>query len=61
MSLYRKVEYLKKVGNRKDVAKYQNADQELIDSLEKYATHGAFSQWKKKVSAVQKKYLNISS
>ncbi|XP_023202532.1 serine/threonine-protein kinase/endoribonuclease IRE1-like isoform X2 [Xiphophorus maculatus] len=44
----KKVEYLKKVGNRKDVAKYQNADQELIDSLEKYATHGAFSQWKKK-------------
>ncbi|XP_032437949.1 uncharacterized protein LOC116732105 isoform X1 [Xiphophorus hellerii] len=44
----KKVEYLKKVGNREDVAKYQNADQELIDSLEKYATHGAFSQWKKK-------------
>ncbi|XP_043953649.1 serine/threonine-protein kinase/endoribonuclease IRE1 isoform X2 [Gambusia affinis] len=44
----KKVEYLKKVGNRQEVAKYQNADQELIDSLEKYAPRVPFSQWKEK-------------
>ncbi|XP_007560002.1 uncharacterized protein LOC103143407 isoform X1 [Poecilia formosa] len=44
----KKIEYLKKVGNREEVAKYQNAEQELIDSLEKYADHGTFSQWKEK-------------
>lgn len=60
MSLYRKVEYLKKVGNRQEVAKYQNADQELIDSLEKYAPRVPFSQWKEKVSVVQKN-ISISS
>ncbi|XP_033992593.1 probable serine/threonine-protein kinase irlD isoform X3 [Trematomus bernacchii] len=42
----RKIEYLRKVGNREKVKNYQNADQELISSLEKCA--GSFKQWKDK-------------
>ncbi|KAK5611596.1 hypothetical protein CRENBAI_014687 [Crenichthys baileyi] len=44
----KKVEYLKKVANREKLARYQNADQKFINSLEKHAAHGTFSQWKEK-------------
>ncbi|MEQ2284679.1 hypothetical protein AMECASPLE_023999 [Ameca splendens] len=44
----KKVEYLKKVANREEVARYQNADQTFLNSLEKHAAHGTFSQWKEK-------------
>nr|XP_033465755.1 uncharacterized protein LOC117246125 isoform X2 [Epinephelus lanceolatus] len=42
----RKVEYLIKSGNRKEVENCRNADQELISSLEKCAEDGSFKQWK---------------
>ncbi|XP_033465761.2 uncharacterized protein LOC117246126 [Epinephelus lanceolatus] len=44
----RKVEYLRKVGNRKEAEDCRNADQELISSLEKCAEDGSFKQWKDK-------------
>ncbi|KAL3046500.1 hypothetical protein OYC64_004487 [Pagothenia borchgrevinki] len=43
---YRKVEYLKKIGDRKEVEKYKDADQEFISSLDKCAGDGAFNGWK---------------
>ncbi|KAF3836988.1 hypothetical protein F7725_004452 [Dissostichus mawsoni] len=43
---YRKVEYLKKIGDRKEVEKYKDADQEFISSLDKCAGDGAFKRWK---------------
>ncbi|XP_034085047.1 uncharacterized protein LOC117554654 [Gymnodraco acuticeps] len=42
----RRIEYLRKMGNRKEAANCRNADQELISSLEKCA--GSFKQWKDK-------------
>lgn len=56
MSLFRKVEYLKKVGNREVVAKYKNQEEKLINSFENYAAHGGFSQWKKKVSTIERTF-----
>ncbi|XP_037615224.1 uncharacterized protein LOC119481960 isoform X3 [Sebastes umbrosus] len=44
----RRVEYLTKIGNRKEVAKYRMADKELVGSLEECATVGSFEQWKNK-------------
>ncbi|KAI9543488.1 hypothetical protein NQZ68_012139 [Dissostichus eleginoides] len=43
---YRKVEYLKKIGDRKEVERYKDADQEFISSLDKCAGDGAFKRWK---------------
>ncbi|XP_070710490.1 probable serine/threonine-protein kinase irlC isoform X3 [Pempheris klunzingeri] len=43
-----KVEYLRRIGNRDEVAKCRNADKELVCSLEKYAQEGCFKQWKNK-------------
>ncbi|XP_039464595.1 uncharacterized protein LOC116317938 [Oreochromis aureus] len=43
-----KTEYLRKIGNRDEVANYRKAEQELIDSLEKCAVDGSFKQWKNK-------------
>ncbi|XP_034085338.1 serine/threonine-protein kinase ppk4-like [Gymnodraco acuticeps] len=43
---YRKVEYLKKIGDRKEVERYKDADQEFISSLDKCAGDGAFNGWK---------------
>lgn len=48
--LSRKTEYLRKIGNRDDVANYRKAEQELIDSVEKCAVDGSFKQWKNKVT-----------
>ncbi|KAM9335585.1 serine/threonine-protein kinase/endoribonuclease IRE1 [Symphorus nematophorus] len=42
------VEYLRRIGNRKEAANCRNANPELISSLEKYARDGSFKQWKKK-------------
>ncbi|KAI4822212.1 hypothetical protein KUCAC02_007771 [Chaenocephalus aceratus] len=47
---YRKVEYLKKIGNRKEVARYKDADQEFISSLDECAGDGAFNGWKHMVT-----------
>ncbi|XP_037615225.1 uncharacterized protein LOC119481960 isoform X4 [Sebastes umbrosus] len=44
----RRVEYLTKIGNRKEVAKYRMADKELVGSLEECARDGSFKQWKNK-------------
>lgn len=44
----RRVEYLRRIGNREDVKKCRNADKEVIDSLEKCAGEGFFKQWKNK-------------
>ncbi|CAI5640735.1 serine/threonine-protein kinase/endoribonuclease IRE1 [Oreochromis niloticus] len=48
----KKTEYLRKIGNRKEVANYRKAGQELIDSLEKCAMDGSFKQWKNKFPEV---------
>ncbi|KAI4808200.1 hypothetical protein KUCAC02_000265 [Chaenocephalus aceratus] len=42
----RRIEYLRKMGNRKEAENCRNADKELISSLEKCA--GSFKQWKDK-------------
>ncbi|XP_027132669.1 probable serine/threonine-protein kinase irlB isoform X2 [Larimichthys crocea] len=44
------VEYLTKVGNRKEVENCRNADPELISSLEKCVGDESFKQWKKEFS-----------
>ncbi|KAL4006608.1 MFS transporter (organic cation transporter) [Sarotherodon galilaeus] len=44
----KKTEYLRKIGNRKEVANHLKADQELIVSLEKCAVDESFKQWKNK-------------
>lgn len=59
MPIFRKVEYLKRVANRGEVAKFKNADQTFIDSLEKYADQGIFLQWKEKVRTRQKKISDV--
>lgn len=45
---------MKNVGNQKEVAKYGEADEELIKSMEKHAGGGSFKQWKKKVTTTKK-------
>ncbi|XP_059211441.1 uncharacterized protein LOC131990069 [Centropristis striata] len=44
----RRVEYMRRVGNREEVAKCRNAEQELICSFERCAGDGSFNQWKNK-------------
>ncbi|XP_070710489.1 uncharacterized protein [Pempheris klunzingeri] len=45
----RKVEYLRRIGNRKEVAKWDETDQEVISSLEKKcAENASFKEWKNK-------------
>ncbi|KAF3836987.1 hypothetical protein F7725_004451 [Dissostichus mawsoni] len=44
---YRKVEYLRNIGNRDEAEYCRNADQDLISSLEECAD-GSFKQWKDK-------------
>ncbi|XP_019211366.1 uncharacterized protein LOC109200307 [Oreochromis niloticus] len=44
----KKTEYLRKIGNRGEVANHLKADQELIVSLEKCAVDESFKQWKNK-------------
>ncbi|KAL4006633.1 transcription factor PU [Sarotherodon galilaeus] len=55
----KKTEYLRKIGNRKEVANYRKAGQELIDSLEKCAVDGSFKQWKNKFPEVMVQNLEI--
>lgn len=45
------VEYLKEVGNRKEVENCRSVDPELISSLEKCVGDESFKQWKKEVTA----------
>ncbi|XP_041842560.1 sensor for unfolded proteins in the ER ire1-like [Melanotaenia boesemani] len=44
----KKIDYLKKAGNREEATNYRNADQELIHSFERFAEDGSFNQWKNK-------------
>ncbi|XP_036967248.1 uncharacterized protein LOC119026808 isoform X1 [Acanthopagrus latus] len=44
----RRVEYLRRTGNREEVAKYSNAAPELIAAMEQCARDGSFRQWKRK-------------
>ncbi|KAM4536344.1 uncharacterized protein PAE49_020988 isoform 1-T2 [Odontesthes bonariensis] len=44
----KKVDYLRKVGNRDEAANCRKADQEVTDSLEKCAADGSFKLWKNK-------------
>ncbi|XP_074518440.1 uncharacterized protein LOC141784501 [Halichoeres trimaculatus] len=39
-------EYLRKIGNQKEVAKYKDADPELLSSMEKCAIGESFREWK---------------
>uniref|UniRef100_A0A8C7Z086 Uncharacterized protein n=1 Tax=Oryzias sinensis TaxID=183150 RepID=A0A8C7Z086_9TELE len=43
-----KLEYLKCIGNRDEAANCRKADQELIDSLERFTANTSFTQWKQK-------------
>ena len=49
---FRRVEYLRRTGNREEVAKYSNAAPELIAAMEQCARDGSFRQWKRKVTAI---------
>uniref|UniRef100_A0A671YYD3 Serine/threonine-protein kinase ppk4-like n=1 Tax=Sparus aurata TaxID=8175 RepID=A0A671YYD3_SPAAU len=49
----RRLEYLRRIGNIKEVEKWKDADQELISSLEKCVGDGSFKQWKTEVTTVQ--------
>ncbi|XP_067435272.1 probable serine/threonine-protein kinase irlB isoform X2 [Thunnus thynnus] len=44
----KRVEYLRRIGNREEVANRRNADQEMICSMEKCAGDGSFKLWKNK-------------
>ncbi|KAL7375636.1 hypothetical protein ABVT39_021171 [Epinephelus coioides] len=44
----RKLQYLRTLGNKKEVKMYENADQELISSLEECAEDRSFQQWRDK-------------
>ncbi|TDG99790.1 hypothetical protein EPR50_G00197860 [Perca flavescens] len=44
----RRVEYLRRTGNRDEVANCRKADKELVCSLEECAGDGSFEQWKNK-------------
>ncbi|KAF4110548.1 hypothetical protein G5714_007579 [Onychostoma macrolepis] len=45
----RRVEYLKKMGNQKEVEICRNVDEELLQTLEKYTEGKSFSEWKTKL------------
>ncbi|XP_026124100.1 uncharacterized protein LOC113106417 [Carassius auratus] len=45
----RRVDYLKKIGNEKEVAMYNNVDEELLQTIEKYTEGKSFSEWKTKL------------
>ncbi|XP_030287473.1 serine/threonine-protein kinase/endoribonuclease IRE2-like isoform X6 [Sparus aurata] len=51
----RRLEYLKRIGNIKEVEKWKDADQELISSLEKCVGDGSFKQWKTELAELVKK------
>ncbi|KAM8747151.1 uncharacterized protein AB9X84_015273 isoform 1-T2 [Acanthopagrus schlegelii] len=51
----RRLEYLRKIGNIKEVEKWKDADQELISSLEKCVGDGSFKQWKTELAELVKK------
>ncbi|KAL6490572.1 hypothetical protein MHYP_G00009170 [Metynnis hypsauchen] len=44
----KRVEYLKKLGNEKEVQKYLNPDEELLHAIEEMTMGKTFSEWKKK-------------
>ncbi|XP_016368982.1 uncharacterized protein LOC107709092 isoform X2 [Sinocyclocheilus rhinocerous] len=44
----RRVEYLKKLGNQKEVNNYRNVDEELLQAAEKYTEGKSFSEWRTK-------------
>ncbi|XP_076021930.1 uncharacterized protein LOC143012605 [Genypterus blacodes] len=46
----RRVEYLRRIGNKKEVAKYLDPDPELLESLKQHGGE-SFSQWKDKFPA----------
>ncbi len=55
------MEYLKKMGNQKEVENCRNVDEELLQALEKYTEGKSFSEWKTKVSLnSMQKYSNIN-
>ncbi|XP_051509045.1 uncharacterized protein LOC127412400 isoform X3 [Myxocyprinus asiaticus] len=45
----RRVEYLKKMGNQKEVENCRNADEELLHAIKKYTEEKTFSAWKTKL------------
>ncbi|XP_036813976.1 uncharacterized protein LOC118942940 isoform X1 [Oncorhynchus mykiss] len=45
----RKVEYLRRIGNEKEVGKYSDADPELLEALKQSAMERTFCQWKSKL------------
>lgn len=47
---FRRVEYLRRIGNREEVANCRNANPEMICSMEKSAGDGSFKLWKNKVT-----------
>ncbi|XP_030287472.1 probable serine/threonine-protein kinase ireA isoform X5 [Sparus aurata] len=51
----RRFEYLRRIGNIKEVEKWKDADQELISSLDKCVGDGSFKQWKTELAELVKK------
>uniref|UniRef100_A0A8C7UUW7 Uncharacterized protein n=1 Tax=Oncorhynchus mykiss TaxID=8022 RepID=A0A8C7UUW7_ONCMY len=45
----RRVEYLRRIGNEKEVGKYSDADQKLLEALKQSATERTFCQWRSKL------------
>ncbi|XP_050959000.1 uncharacterized protein LOC127160397 isoform X2 [Labeo rohita] len=46
----RRVEYIKKLGNQKEVENCRNADEELLQAVKIYTEGKSFSKWKTKLS-----------
>ncbi|XP_071189280.1 uncharacterized protein [Salvelinus alpinus] len=45
----RRVEYLRRIGNEKEVGKYSDADPKLLEALKQSAMERTFCQWKSKL------------
>ncbi|KAM9406588.1 uncharacterized protein ACWYII_026995 isoform 7-T17 [Salvelinus alpinus] len=46
---HRRVEYLRRIGNEKEVRKYSDADPKLLEALKQSAMERTFCQWKSKL------------
>lgn len=59
LSFSRRLNYLKEVGNRKEVERCGKADAKLTSSMNKCAECRSFTQWKEKVTATELSYIFI--
>ncbi|XP_055085059.1 serine/threonine-protein kinase/endoribonuclease IRE1-like isoform X3 [Periophthalmus magnuspinnatus] len=47
---HKRVEYLKEVGNRDEIANCRNAEEEFISAVEEFVVEGSLNDWKTKFS-----------